>query len=578
LDDDLREIVRRLTLYNALQYGGQARARPILGKVLAERPELKSEIKPVLQLIHAVVNEVNKLPPDKQRQILEKKWPSLLEEKRAKPEEKRLPPLPNVEKYSLIHLRFCPNPDGALHLGGCRAAVLDDEYAKRYHGRLTLRFDDTDPRTKSPIQEAYDWIREDLEWLGVTWHQEVYQSDRIEIYYAYARRLIESSFAYVCTCKPRSFRSLTLANRECPCRDLPPEKQLNRWNRMLEGRYREGDAVVRIKTDLNNPNPAVRDWPALRIIDVKKYPHPRVGDAYRVWPLFAFCCAIDDHELEISHILRGKEHLTNSVRASFLYDYLGWSQQEAIHYGRLKILGTVLSKSKIRKGILEGAYSGWDDPRLGTLKALRRRGFLPETIRQFITDLGPKPVDVKVSWSNLEAINRKRLDPVVNRFFFVSNPMALGINNVGETRIAKIRLHPDYPEKGHRIFTITPQKNRDILLVSKKDVNLFKKDKIIRLMELFNIKVKTVKDEVEADYHSETYREAKAVKAPLIHWIPSATGVKTSVILSDATAVEGLAEDKCKTLKQGDIIQFERFGFARIDTVDDHIVAYFAHR
>ena len=578
MDDDLREIVRRLTLYNALQYEGQARASPVLGKVLAERPELKREIKPVLQLIHAVVNEVNKLPPDKQRQILEEKWPGLLEEKRVKPEEKRLPPLPNVEKYSLIHLRFCPNPDGALHLGGCRAAVLDDEYAKRYNGRLTLRFDDTDPRTKSPIQEAYDWIREDLEWLGVTWHQEIYQSDRIEIYYAHARRLIESSFAYVCTCKPISFRSLTLANTACPCRSLPPEEQLDRWNRMLDGRYREGDAVVRIKTDLNHPNPAVRDWPALRIIDVKKYPHPRVGDAYRVWPLFAFCCGIDDHELEISHILRGKEHLTNSVRVGFLYDYLGWSTQEAIHYGRLNILGTVLSKSKIRRGILEGAYSGWDDPRLGTLKALRRRGFLPETIRQFITDLGPKPVDVKVSWSNLEAINRKRLDPLVNRFFFVSNPMALNVDNVGETRTAKIRLHPDYPEKGQRIFTITPQKNRDTLLVSKKDVNLFKTDKIIRLMELFNIKVKTMQDEVEADYHSETYREAKAVEAPLIHWIPASTGVKTSVILSDATAVEGLAEDQCKTLKQGDIIQFERFGFARIDEVDGHLVAYFAHR
>jgi len=266
------------------------------------------------------------------------------------------------------------------------------------------------------------------------------------------------------------------------------------------------------------------------------------------------------------------------VRVGFLYDYLGWSQQEAIHYGRLKIQGTELSKSKIRTGILEGSYSGWDDPRLGTLKALKRRGFLPQTIRQFINDLGPKPVDVKVSWSNLESINRKRLDPLVNRFFFISNPITLSIDNVDKDRIVKIRLHPDYPEKGHRIFKVTPQKTRGILHVSKKDVNLFKKDKIIRLMELFNIKVKTVQDEVEANYHSETYREAKALKIPLIHWIPFATGVKTSVVLSDGTVVEGLAEDQCKTLKQGDIIQFERFGFARIDEVNGHLVAYFAHR
>lgn len=578
LDDDVRETIQRLALYNAFQHGGQAQAGPVLGKVLAERPDLKRDLAVVLQGIHAVVNDVNTLPPERQRQILQEKWPSLLEEKRAHPEEKQLPPLPNADKYPLIHLRFCPNPDGALHLGGCRAAVLDDEYAKRYHGRLTLRFDDTDPRTKSPIREAYDWIRDDLDWLGVTWHQEVYQSDRIDLYYAYAKRLLEASAAYVCTCTPRSFRSFTLTHTACPCRDLPPEDQLDRWEHMLDGRYREGDAVVRIKTDLNHPNPAVREWPALRIIDVAKYPHPRVGDTYRVWPLFAFCCGIDDHDLEISHILRGKEHLTNSERVGFLYAYLGWSLQEAIHYGRLQILGSVLSKSKIRKGILEGTYSGWDDPRLGTLKALRRRGFLPETIRHFITELGPKPVDVKVSWSNLEASNRKRLDPVVNRFFFVANPMTLRIKDVSDTRVAEIRLHPDYPERGHRVFTVTPHHNRDLLLVSQQDLHLFQKDAIIRLMELFNIKVTAVHDGVEASYHSETYREAKAAEAPVIHWIPAATGVQTAVVMADASVVEGVAEDQCTTLKPDDIVQFERFGFARIDAVDGHLVAYFTHR
>lgn len=578
LDDELRENVWRLALYNAVRHGGQAKTGPVLGKVLAERPELKVDIKSTLRLVHSIVKEVNKLTLEKQKQILEEKWPGLLTEQRAKPEERRLPPLPNVEKYPFIHLRFCPNPDGALHLGGCRAAILDDEYAKMYRGRLTLRFDDTDPRTKSPILEAYDWIREDLEWLGVKWHREVYQSDRIEVYYSYAENLIELSFAYVCTCKPSRFRSLTLARRECPCRDLPPEEHLDRWNRMLDGRYREGEAVVRIKTDLNHPNPAVREWPALRIIDVKKYPHPRVGDKYRVWPLFAFACGIDDHELEISHILRGKEHLTNSERARFLYEYLGWRESDAIHYGRLKLFGTVLSKSKIREGISKGVYSGWDDPRLGTLKALRKRGFLPETIRQFIMELGPKPVDVKVSWSNLESINRKLLDPLANRYFFVLNPIELVIDNVGKTYVSKQRLHPDYPERGHRTFKISPRKKRVSLLVSKNDLNLLERGRVIRLMGLFNIKVKEVKKEVKADFYSEPYLDAKKLKAPLIHWLPHSTGIKTSIVMSDATIVGGLAEDQCKTLKKGEAIQFERFGFARIDEVDGRIVAYYTHR
>ncbi len=578
VDDDVREVIRRLALYNALQYGGQARAGAVLGKVLAERPDLKGDLAAVLPVVHAVVKDVNQLAPERQRQILAEQWPSLLEEKRVQPEEKRLPPLPNAEKYPLIHLRFCPNPDGALHLGGCRAAVLDDEYAQQYHGRLTLRFDDTDPRTKSPIREAYDWIRADLDWLGVTWHQEVYQSDRLELYYAYARRLLDAASAYVCTCHSRRFRSLTLARTACPCRDLPPEAQLDRWHRMLDGRYREGDAVVRIKTDLNHPNPAVREWPALRIIDVAKYPHPRMGDRYRVWPLFAFCCAIDDHDLAISHILRGKEHLTNSERGSYLYAYLGWSPQEAIHYGRLQILGSVLSKSKIRQGIQEGTYTGWDDPRLGTLQALRRRGFLPETIRAFITELGPKPVDVKVSWSNLEAINRKRLDPVANRFFFVANPVTLRITGVDDVRVAEIRCHPDDPARGSRVFTVTPRHQQVTLLVSQRDQPFFQTDAVIRLMELFNIQVTASHDGLKAKYHSETYQEAKALEAPLIHWLPAATGVTATVTMADATVVEGVAEDHCKTLTPGDVVQFERFGFARIDAVDGHLAAYFTHR
>jgi len=578
LSDESREDVWRLALHNAFQHGGQAKAGPVLGKLLAEKPELKGDINPVIQLVNSIVEEVNNLTPGEQKQILEEKWPNLLAEQRAKPEARQLPPLPNVEKYPLIHLRFCPNPDGALHLGNCRAIILDDEYAKMYGGRFTLRFDDTDPRTKSPILEVYDWIREDLEWLGVEWHVEVYQSDRLELYYSYAKRLIELSFAYICTCKPESFRGLILAHRECPCRDLQPEEHLDRWNRMLDGRYREGEAVVRVKTDLNHPNPAVRDWPALRIIDVGKYSHPRVGDKYRVWPLFAFCCGIDDHELGISHILRGKEHLTNSERARFLYEYLGWSEPDAIHCGRLKFVGTVLSKSKIREGISKGVYSGWDDPHLGTLRALRRRGFLPESIRKFIVDMGPKPVDATISWENIEAVNRKLLDPLANRYFFVSNPTTLIIDNIEKTYVSNQPLHPDYPERGHRTATISPRENKVSLLISKNDLELLGEGGVIRLMGLFNIKVGEVKGEVRADFYSESYLDAKKLEAPLIHWLPHSTGIKTSIIMPDSATVEGLCEDQCKHLKRGEVIQFERFGFVRIDEVDGRMVAYYAHR
>jgi glutamyl-tRNA synthetase len=182
-------------------------------------------------------------------------------------EEKRLPPLPNVEKYAQVVTRFSPNPDCVLHLGSARAIVLCYEYARMYKGRFLLRFEDTDPKLKRPVLELYDSVREDLAWLGCKPDEEFIQSDRISIYYDYAEKLLTNGNAYVCTCQPQEFKERTSAKKPCECRDLPLEDHLERWRSMLDGGYPEGEVVVRVKTDLNHPNPAVRDWPALRVID-----------------------------------------------------------------------------------------------------------------------------------------------------------------------------------------------------------------------------------------------------------------------------------------------------------------------
>lgn len=575
---DLEQLIRKYALQNAVQYGGMAKAGTVAGKILAERPDLKYRVRELMSIIESVVKKVNVLLLSEQKKILDDIWPEVMV-KKANVEIKKLPPLPNVEKYPFIHVRFCPNPDGALHLGGARAAILCDEYAKIYNGRFTLRFDDSDPRTKSPIPEAYDWIIRDLEWLGVKLHDIVYQSDRLEIYYIYTKQLLEIGAAYVCTCKPEKFRKLALAHRACPCRDLSPEEHLARWAKMLDGTFDEGKAVVRIKTDLNHPNPAVRDWPALRIIDTDRFSHPRNGNKYRVWPLFAFCSGIDDHDLQISHIIRGKEHLTNSVRQSFLYDHLGWKYPEAIHYGRLKIVGTLLSKSKIRDGLAKGLYKGWDDPRLGTLMALRRRGFIPEAVRQLILDVGPKPVDATVSWGNFQALNRKLLDPIANRYFFVADPVKLIVSNVGRAYSSKLPLHPSDPKRGSRNLNVEPEGGLVFLIISNNDLEIFESGKIIRLMGLFNVSAKRVDEQTEAYFHSESRDEARRVNAPLIHWLPYGKGVETSVVMPDASTLVGIAEDSCRKLKLDNIVQFERFGFVRIDDVtDDMIIAYYAHR
>jgi glutamyl-tRNA synthetase len=515
-----------------------------------------------------------------QKQIVELKWPEALKKERVE-EEKRLPALPNADKYAQVVTRFSPNPDCVLHLGSARAIILSHEYARTYRGKFILRFEDTDPKVKKPVLEFYDSIREDLSWLGCRIDEEYIQSDRIPIYYEYTERLLREGNAYVCTCQPERFRKRTLVSKPCRCRNLPAEEHLKRWKRMLGGDYAEGEAVVRVKTDLNHPNPAVRDWPALRVVDAEKYPHPRVGSKYRVWPLYNMAAGLDDHLMGVTHIIRGKEHLTNMVRQEYMYRHLGWEYPEAMHYGRLKITGAFLSKSKIVQGVREGLYKGWDDPRLATFAALRKRGITPDAIRKMIIDVGPKTADVTLSWENLYAYNRRILDPLSDRYFFVSEPVQLRVKHVPRVFKVKLPLHPKEPERGFREYSVTPvgEDSAIAFWIAKKDAENAEAENVIRLMELFNIKVENTRAySAEASFASEPYEEARNAKARLIHWVLLSEEVPCQVIMPDAAVNEGIAESACKKLKPNTVIQFERFGFARVDEIAAKLTAYYAHK
>jgi glutamyl-tRNA synthetase len=577
-DKALRKLVQKAALLNALQHGGKAQAGALVGRIIGEKQELKTKAKELSSLINKVVNEVNSFSVEEQKRRVEEKWPEALKKEKLE-EEKRLPPLPNAGKYAQIVTRFSPNPDCVLHLGSARAIILSHEYARLYKGKFLLRFEDTDPKVKKPVLEFYDRIREDLAWLGCKADEEYIQSDRLPIYYEYTERLLREGNAYVCECQPEQFRKKTLSRKPCSCRNLSAEENLERWRRMLEGDYAEGEAVVRVKTDLAHPNPAVRDWPALRIIDTEKHPHPRVGSKYRVWPLYNMAAGVDDHLMGVTHVIRGKEHLTNQVRQEYMYKHLGWKYPEAIHYGRLKITGAFLSKSKIVQGVREGVYTGWDDPRLATFAALRKRGITPDAIKKMIIDVGPKTADVTLSWENLYAYNRKILDPKSDRYFFVSEPIELKVKNVPKVFKAKLPLHPEKPERGFREYTVAPKGKTAAFWVAKRDADAAETGKVIRLMELFNVKIEGVNaDSVEASFASQAYEEARKAKAKLIHWIPKGQEYPCEVVMPDATVNEGVAESACEKLKPDTVIQFERFGFVRVDKNDGKLTAYYAHK
>jgi glutamyl-tRNA synthetase len=577
-EKEAREIIKKIVLLNALRYRGKASPKPVFGKLLGEYPQFRQKIKEVSTIINEVVQEINALSLEQQKAIVAEKWPEALVEEKTE-ETKQLPPLPNAKKYKKVVTRFSPNPDFVLHLGSARAIILSHDYARMYDGQFILRFEDTDSKTKKPKLEFYEAVRKDLKWLGCSWDAEYIQSDRLPTYYELAEKLIKKGGAYVCTCEREVFRKKSKAKQGCPCRRLSAEESLIRWNRMLDGAYGEGEAVVRVKTDLEHPNPAVRDWPALRIIDPEKYPHPRVGSKYRVWPLYNFSTGVDDHLMGITHIIRGKEHLTNQARQEYMYRHFGWEYPETIHYGRLKITGASLSKSEIVKGMNSGLYKSWDDPRLATLAALRRRGIMAEAIHSLIIDVGPKPQDVVLSWKNLYAYNRKLIDPSAKRYFFVHDPVRMVVDDVPHVFVAKVPLQPDHPEMGVRKFEVKPVQGKAEFQVSRDDLALIRGKGAVRFMDLFNFRAEKVDvDVIQATFVGESYEEAKKLGAPLIHWIPVDSGVPCEVVMPDASVAKGVAEESCRTLKPDEIVQFQRFGFVRVDANDGKLTAYFAHR
>jgi len=574
-NDEIKTAATKYAALNASQFDGKAQPGSVIGKMMAEYPDLKQRVKEVMPFIQQAIEDVNLWTQEQQQAFIEDNYPELLERKKVEEEEKKLPPLENVDQWPMVKTRFAPNPDGALHLGSAEPIIFCDEYAKMYGGHFILRYEDTSAEVKPPIPEMYDAIVEDLLWLGVKIDEKYVQSERLEIYYEYAEKLLAMGQAYICTCEVETYKKLYMASKPCPCRDLPPDEQLRRWRMMLDGGYQKGDAVVRVKTDLDHPNPAVRDWPALRI---SEKPHPLQGSKYRVWPLYNFSCGLDDHLMGVSHIIRGKEHDVNSIRQQWLQRHFGWRSPEVINVGRLGLEVGILSKSKMRRGIEDGTYAGWDDPRLGTLRALRRRGLQPEAIRVIMIHVGPKPVNVTISWDNIAAENRKLIEPTADRFFFVKDPVEVKVAGVPKQHIAKLPLHPDHPERGTRDYAISPVDGGFSFMISGDDIEKMPTGGLVRLMGAMNVEVVSVSGElVEAKYHSRDYQVARGADAPFIHWLPKGTGAEGKVIMPDASVARGLVEERCLKLAADEMIQFERFGFCRVDSADP-FVAYYSHK
>jgi glutamyl-tRNA synthetase len=537
--------ILRFVLDNAVRYEGKADTGSVMGIILGAHPELKAKAKNLMPEIKNIVDEVNKLSLEEQKAKLSELGDVVRPEK---VEGDKIPKL-DVDK---VVVRFAPNPNGALSFGHCRPGLWNWFIKEKYGGKYILRFDDTDPKIKPPMKEAYDWFKEDLKWLGVKPNKVVIQSKRLKTYYKYAQELINMRKAYVCTCDQEKKRELLQHKLGCECREV---YQSDRWKAMFST-YKQGEAVLRIKTDLDNPDPALRDWAAFRIVDNHNHP---MDNKSRVWPLLNFASAIDDHEFGVTHILRGIDLRISDDRQKYVYKYFGWKYPKTIYNGKLFVEG-IKSTSEIKALIDKGEIKDWDDPRLGTVKALRRRGFSPESILRFMHEVGISKTDTNVSMEALSSFNREVIDESTKRYFFIESPQKIKIENAPFLEISA-PSHPDNPKMGERNF-----KTNGEFYISDK----LEKGVMYRFMHLFNFS--------NAKFHSAEYD--KELRAKLIHWLPvSEEVVNVQVIMPDGSTRKGVGEAGLSKLKVGSVVQFERFGFVRLDKIGDSELAFvFGHK
>ncbi len=558
--DEVMVIIRKHALKNAVSFNGKANPGKLVGKVLQDLPEWKSKTKELMPLIRSVVDSVNSLSVEDQRAELEKEFPEMLEKKEARRRE--LFEFLGINDGDEVITAFPPGPEKYPHIGHAKACLLNFMLARKYGGKFILRFEDTNPKTVKDI--FYDIMQKDLRWLGIEWDDLVYASDHMERYYDYAKKVISEGKAYVCNCDPDKIRLSRSKGVACDCRSRSPEENLELWSAMKD--TPEGHAIVRLKIDLSHQNTTMRDPTIFRIIDAE---HPRLGKKYRVWPNYDWQNAIMDGFLGVTHRLRSKEFELRSELQGYIQDMLGLPRTTTYEFARFNLKGVESSGRVIREKIENGELLGWDDPSLTTIAALRRRGFIPEAIRNFVVSTGITKSESTLTWDDLIVHNRRLLDALADRFFFIADPVALTIKGAPQQDV-ELDLHPDRP--GGRVLSCHEE-----FFVAKADLASLESGKLYRLMDCLNFRKL---EDGSFEFVSTSVDDYRKNGARILHWLPKSDHmVGADVLMPDKTLVSGFAEPDVVRVKKGAVIQFERFGFCRLDEKSaDKLVFWFTHK
>ena len=379
---DLDKKIKAYALKNAIAYKGKANSGAIISALFNEGLE-KSDIKKIMPKIQKTIQEIEKLSLEKQKKEFEK-LKEIISERETR---QGMPELPNAENG--VILRFAPSPSGAFHIGHAITACMSYNYIRKYGGKFIIRIEDTNPENIYP--KAYDLIKKDSKWLFENKAEIIIQSNRMDLYYAYAVSLIEKKSAYVCTCSGDEFREFSKQKKDCPCRKKSKKENLKDWKRMLNKKgFKSGEAILRFKSSMEHKNPAMRDFPLARINLTK---HPLQKNKYKVWPLMNLSVATDDIEMQMTHIIRAKEHRDNAERQKMIFKVFNKEYPWTSFLGRIHLKGMKLSATQITKDIEEKKYSGWDDPRLPTIASLKKRKYKPEAFYKLAEHIGLSEVD-----------------------------------------------------------------------------------------------------------------------------------------------------------------------------------------
>lgn len=610
-DEKVVNTIKLISLKNALDFDNKIKIDVVISRLFSYSKYFgeKINVKEIIPDIKQIVYDISLLSIEEKRVLFDEintKENHFSEKIPAQSGENNISKGDNLKNYSKkvdlksnvdelpalegaidgkVITRFPPEPNGYPHIGHAKAAIIDQEYARQYHGKLILRYDDTNP-VKEKL-EYYDAIKEGLDWLGVKPDIIKNTSDDLDLLYENGKKLINKGSAYVCLCSSELVKNNRSKGITCDCTTRSIIQNLNFYEEMIKGKFEQNQAILRYRGNMKDQNTVMRDPTLFRII--KGY-HPKLGSDYFLWPTYDFATPIEDSIDGVTYAFRTKEYELRNELYYAILDDLNLHKPKLIEFSRLEFEGLPVSKRKITPLIENGIIKRWDDPRLPTLVGLRRRGILPEAIRKFVISLSITLAETKPSFEILESINRKLVDPTSLRLFFVKDPIPVFIDNLSLEEV-EIKNHPTNIKLGKRKVRVDK-----IVYISNDDaVNLKTGDKI-RLMDLCNIEIlsieKSNKDQI-GDYPSNKNIIAKNIGDDLSHniqkiqWVSKSDKIPLSVLkplqlyvgdtynekslLTDS----GLTESFLSKISKNTIVQFVRYGFCRID---DESTAIFTHR